>query len=261
MPNIRGASTVTGLNCRHGVLAALPLLVLIGFFFLDPIAQPLSYHDFADNRALWGIPNFGDVVTNLAFLVSGLLGIHVCLKYRPSGALPSWSVFFIGVILVSAGSAYYHWSPVNATLVWDRLPMTIGFMGVYAALLTEFVDRRLQRFVLLPAALLGLASVVYWAMADDLRLYFAVQAMSLGSLVLILALFKNPFRQNRYLVAAFACYALAILCEQLDREIFGLTGGTVSGHTIKHLLAAAAPFWVFSMLRARIRTPPTPPSA
>lgn len=245
---------MTGLNWRHGVLIALPILVLTGFFVVEPIAQPLSYHDFAETRGLWGIPNFGDVATNLAFLISGLLGLLTCLKYRPPGALLSWSVFFAGVTLLSAGSAYYHWNPNNATLVWDRMPMTIGFMGVYVALLSEFIAHRLQRYLLLPAALLGLASVVYWAMADDLRLYFAVQVMSLGSLVLIVALFESRFRQNGYLFAAFACYALAIMCEQFDHQIFGLTAETVSGHTIKHLLAAAAPFWIFMMLRARIRT-------
>jgi len=156
------------------------------------------------------------------------------------------------VALVSIGSAYYHWVPGDARLVWDRLPMTIGFMGAYVALLAEYVDARLERLLLLPAALLGLASVVYWDLFGDLRLYFAVQAMSLGSLLAIIGLFTSRHGGRPWIVAACAAYAMAILCEQLDHQVFGLTGGTVSGHTIKHVFAALAPLAVFLMLRRRL---------
>lgn len=244
-------SSKPAIGWRHGALLAIPVLALIGGLALDPLPQPLAYHDFADGRALWGIPNFGDVATNLAFLASGLLGLSLCLKRRPPDALLSWSVFFLGVTLVSAGSAYYHWNPGNGTLVWDRLPMTVGFMGAYVALLAEHVSMRLQRDLLLSATLAGFTAVGVWAMSDDLRAYFAVQAIALGSILLILVLFPHRDGRMRYLVAAVACYALAILCEQLDKPIFVLTAGTVSGHSAKHLFAAAAPFWLYWMLRER----------
>ena len=32
---------------------------------------------------------------------------------------------------------YYHWKPTNATLVWDRLPMTLAFMTVFAIMIDE----------------------------------------------------------------------------------------------------------------------------
>ncbi|MEE8270131.1 MAG: ceramidase domain-containing protein [Alphaproteobacteria bacterium] len=247
-PPIRNVST---LGPRQVVLATVPVAVLIGFFSTGPIAQWPDYHLFADQRGYLGIPNFGDVASNLVFLATGALGLGLCVVRRPPGALRAWIVFFAGVALVSAGSAYYHWRPDNQALVWDRLPMTIGFMGAYVALLAEYVDRRLERRLLVVAMLLGLASVVYWSATDDLRLYFAVQLTVFGSIVVLLVAFKNADRQKRYIVAAFASYAAAVVCEQFDHEIFALTDGAVSGHTIKHLLAGLSTAWFVVMLGVR----------
>lgn len=236
---------------RLYLLAAIPVAALAGAIAIGPIAQPQDYHQLADGRAWLGVPNFGDVASNAAFLLTGALGLFHCVRFRPEGARRSWILFFAGVMLVSAGSAYYHWAPDNQTLVWDRLPMTVGFMGVYVALLAEFVDRRLERALLFPAALIGLASVIYWSVSGDTRFYFAVQVLSLGSIAIIVLSFRNARQQNRYLAAAFLTYALAMAGDRFDHEVFALTTGVISGHTLKHLLAALAPFWIYLMLRAR----------
>ena len=248
--------TVTG--WRAVLLAGLPIAVLAALFTVPPIAQPPEYHLFADGRRFLGIPNFGDVASNLAFLVVGLLGLHTCLTARPQGARFAWIVFFAGTALVSVGSAYYHWQPDNRTLVWDRLPMTIGFMGAYVALVSEYVDRRLEAVLVLPAVAAGLASVVYWGFADDLRPYLAVQATVFATVLVLLAAFPHPPRQRGFLAVALGVYALAIVCEQMDRQIFDLLAGLASGHTIKHLLAAAAVFTLVRMIQVRPSRGPAP---
>ena len=236
---------------RTTLLAAIPVVVLAVLFSLSPIPQPLEYHLFADSRGCFGIPNFGDVASNLAFLVAGLLGLHRCLTARPEGARFAWIVFFAGAALVSAGSAYYHWEPNNRTLVWDRLPMTIGFMGAYVALLAEYAGRRLEKALILPAVAIGFGSVIYWGFTDDLRLYFAVQGAVFASIIALIAVFPHPPRQRAFLALALGTYALAIVCEQLDRQIFEILAGVVSGHTIKHVLAACAVFVIVRMMYLR----------
>lgn len=243
---------MSGLNWRLILIAAIPIVVLGILFSLPPIAQPPEYHLFADRRGSLGIPNFGDVVSNLAFLVAGALGLHQCLTGRLEGARFAWSVFFAGAALVSVGSAYYHWQPDNPALVWDRLPMAIGFMGAYVALLSDYAGRRLERLLIVPALAAGLASVVYWALVDDLRLYFAVQASVFATILAIVLAFPHPPRQRRYLIAALGIYALAVACEQLDHQILNALAGLASGHTIKHLLAAGAVFFIARMLHDRI---------
>ena len=239
------------MNWRSTLLAAIPIAILAALLSQPPIPQPLEYHLFADRRGCLGVPNFGDVTSNLAFLVVGALGLHLCLTARPRGARFSWIVFFAGAALVSAGSAYYHWQPDNRTLLWDRLPMTIGFMGAYVALLSEYCDRRLERALILPAIAAGLASVVYWGFVDDLRFYFAVQGTVIATIIALIVLFPHPPRQRGFLIAAIGLYGLAVLCEQLDQQIFDILAGVVSGHTIKHLLAASAVFAIVQMLRIR----------
>jgi hypothetical protein len=150
-----------------------PLAVLMA---LEPIRQDPAYHILADARAYCGVPNFLNVTSNIPFLVVGAIGLIFCLRNPARGAMRSWSVFFLGVALVFAGSAYYHSAPDNSTLVWDRLPMTLAFMGLFAGLLTEHMDDRVERALLVPAVALGIASVAWWAYTDDLRIYvqFAV---------------------------------------------------------------------------------------
>ena len=213
-------------------LIGLPVLILHG-----PVAQDLCYHDFADKRAILGIPYFGDVVSNLPFCLVGLAGL---LRRPPL----DFGVFFLGVLLTGLGSGYYHLDPTNATLVWDRAPMTLGFMGFFAALIRVRVDARWGRRLLWPLVVVGLLSVWYWARTDDLRPYIMVQFYPLVTAVLLLLLLPGP---SRHYWLALASYVLAKVVELLDKPIYDLTG-VVSGHSIKHLFAALGAWWIVSML-------------
>jgi hypothetical protein len=113
------------------------------------VPQPLSCHHFADQRAWLGIPNFADVTSNLPFAIAGIWGLIFLLRV-PSQQLPDHFVearerwpyvfVFVGLLLTALGSAYYHLAPDNARLVWDRLPMTIVFMSMVAAVIMERVS-------------------------------------------------------------------------------------------------------------------------
>lgn len=238
-------------NRRALVLIAAPILILAVLLAFGPIRQPPSFYDYADKRTIYGVVNFSDVVSNLAFLVVGALGLWACVKFRPPGAVAAWAAFFAGVALVCFGSAHYHLDPRPETLIWDRLPITAGFMAAYAALLAEYVDARLERWILLPALLAGAGSVVYWMAMDDLALYFAVQIGVFASGFWILVAYDSPYRQKGHIVAAFLSYALAIVFERFDHQIYAFTAQAISGHTIKHVLAALAAYWVYRMLAER----------
>ncbi|HLD13635.1 MAG TPA: hypothetical protein VJB18_02855 [Burkholderiales bacterium] len=237
---------------RAYLVLFLALAILLMVLSLPPIAQDPSYHDFADRRGFLGIPNFLDVTTNLAFLAVGIAGIGWCANGRGAvGARWSWMACFIGVVLVSAGSGYYHLAPDNGTLVWDRVPMSVGFMGLLVAVLAEHLNLRLEKILLTPAILLGIASVVVWHVADDLRLYAWIQFMPLLVMPAVLLLFDSPYTHRRLLLVALAIYAVAKLAEHYDRAVFAVTGEIISGHSLKHLLAALALFVVYGMLRRR----------
>ncbi len=236
---------------RHGVIFGIVFGSLVVLLGRPPFGQDPRYHDFADRRSCLGVPNCLDVVSNAPFLLVGAAGLRLCMRRRFAGALLSWMVFFAGVALVSAGSAAYHWRPSNGTLVWDRLPMTIGFMALFVALLSEFINRKLERVLLGPALLAGFASVLYWHFFDDLRFYVWVQFMPLIVILALLAFFRSRFTHQWPLLGALACYVAAKAFEAFDHEVFRWTQGAIGGHAFKHLLAAAGCGLILEMLRKR----------
>lgn len=240
---------------HSGRVAALVLLVLGPLAWLmigrgAPIAQDPGYHVFADARTCLGVANFGNVASNGLFLLAGAAGARWCWRHR-SGAWRSWLVFFCGVALVFFGSAYYHGAPGDGTLVWDRLPMTVAFMGLFAALVSEHLGARREAALLAAALALGIFSVFWWRYSGDLRIYIWVQAMPLLAIPYVIAAFPGHHTHRHYLLYGVGLYALAKAAELLDHAIYAYTGTVISGHTLKHLLAATAVFCVWRMLQRR----------
>ena len=221
----------------------LGLVLVLGRRAQDPL-----YHRMADTTPLLGTPNFWNVVSNVPFALAGAAGLIVVFRRRAVfvHAWDRWpyAALFVGALLTCIGSAYYHLAPDNTTLVWDRLPMTIGFMGLLTALISERVSLPAAQYLFVPLLVLGAASVIYWYHTEqrgigDLRPYAAVQYGSLAAVVLILCLYRSQAPGGGFLWAALALYALAKVFENWDLAIYRSLGGIVSGHTLKHLAAAA----------------------
>ncbi len=226
------------------------ILFIAVILFSAPIPQDPNYHLLVNKRYLFGIPNFADVISNLPFTMIGLMGLFLCFSNQQKTS-PSWLTFFIGLIFVAMGSSYYHLNPNNQTLVWDRLPMMISFMGLFVALLTENIPGFNEKPALPIAVFLGLSSVIYWHYSNDLRFYGFMQFAPLAAIPLILYLYKGQYTHRIYLMYGLLCYILAKVFEMADKLVFDLTGQLLSGHTIKHLFAAAATYCVYLMLKKR----------
>lgn len=225
---------------RLWLLAAVGLGAALAVGLHGPIAQDAGYHHFADRRTLLGVPNLWNVVSNLLFLFVGLVGL-ARLASRPAGVLPglrpAYAAFFAGAVLVSAGSAWYHLHPDDASLAWDRIPMTLAFMAFFAIVLGEHVDPSLGRRALLPLLLIGPASVLSWSLTGDLRPYVLVQYLPVVLIPLIVVLLPSALEGVSFIWVVLASYALAKALELLDAPVYRAIG--LSGHTLKHLVAAA----------------------
>jgi hypothetical protein len=164
-------------------------------------------------------------------------------------------VFFLGVAITTFGSAYYHAHPDDTRLVWDRLPMTLGFMSLLAATLNERISVQAGSFALAPLLVFGFASVIYWSVTQsyghgDLRPYVLAQFGSLAVLLLLVGVFPPRYRRGTDLIVSLLIYALAKGFEAMDRPIFNM-GGITSGHTLKHIAAALSAYWILRMLQLR----------
>lgn len=250
------AGTATrGVGALAVVLAGGAALVALAVLLLPAVPQPPEYHRFADRRALAGVPNALDVLSSFAFVAAGSLGLLV-LRGRPGAALgpgrSAWRVLFWGVAATGLGSAGYHLAPANGTLVWDRLPMAVGFMALLCALVSERVDAELGRRLLAPLVLAGVASVAYWYEgelrgAGNLVPYAIVQYGSLA--VIPVVLLAGPREGRGGWLVALGLYGVSKGLEALDGPVYALLG--VSGHTLKHLVAAAGIAWLARMLARR----------
>jgi hypothetical protein len=240
-----------GGNRRLFLVAGVAVVLLAGLFlFSGPIPQNSDYHSFADPRSFLSIPNFFNVASNLGFLAVGIIGTLIARNRAVGPMSTSWLVFFAGVALTAFGSGYYHLDPANETLMWDRIPMTLGFAGLFIAVAGECFDTRAEK-LLIPSIIIGIGSVVVWRSTGDLRLYVWVQAMPLITVPAMILLGERRFTHSHLLVIAVLIYGFAKLFEVLDLWVFDATGNTVSGHTMKHLAASIACLVVAIMLVVR----------
>jgi hypothetical protein len=219
--------------------AGLVLLVAVAMFLHGPIPQFAHYHDFADSRAWLGIPNAGDVLSNVAFAVVGLWGFWALRDKRHRYRLFLWAV-----VLTAFGSAFYHLAPDNDRLLWDRLPIALACAGILAAVHAETHAGPQSPFVPLGLAIAGVASVLWWSVTDrigagDLRPYLLMQGAPLLLIPIWQALYGSPRADRIAFGIAILLYLAAKVAEMNDGAILESLR-FMSGHTLKHLLAAAA---------------------
>lgn len=249
-----------GRRSAIGLIGGLAALAAVAAWLVPPIPQNPAYHRLADSRAWLGIPNALNVLSNAGFLLIGAMGLAFVSRsggraFRDPGERWPYVVFFGGLLLTGVGSAYYHWEPGNARLAWDRLPLAITLMGLLAATIAERIGVKAAGSLLGPLVAIAAGSVVYWYWteqrgAGDLRLYALVQFYPIVAVPLMLWWLAPRYTRGGDLLAAATTYAAAKAPELLDGWILSATR-VVSGHTLKHLLAALAGYWVLRMLRHR----------
>lgn len=255
MGAVNGASQVR----RQVWLIIAGVVVLYGLLRLSfgPLPQDPSYHLLADTRMFLGLPRAGDVLTNLAILAAGLCGL--ALRPRMTVApeeRAAVNVLIAATLLTALGSTYYHWAPANATLVWDRLPLAIILISVLVLVMADRLHPLFARHGVWPLTALAVASVIWWGVSEameggDLLLYLIVRVGAGIAIALLLILRAPRHTGTKWMVMAVLCEVVMATLERLDQEIFQLTGGLVSGHSLKHVMVGVALGFVFCWLRVR----------
>lgn len=246
--------------------AALLVMAVLG----PTLAQPDHHHHFADQRTLWGIPFAMDVLSNLPFALAGLAGAW-CLRRLPARAISNVqramsALFFGGLLLTAAASSWYHGLPDDAGLVLDRCGMAVAFAGLLGLATAVRVSERAGACMGLAVLLLGPLSVQVWSATGNVLPWATVQ---FGGMALVLWLACLRQRHGALVIrwgVVILAYAVAKMLELHDHDIFHLTGQLVSGHTLKHAVAAlaavpmVAAFWRLGNSRQNAFASSTPAS-
>ena len=160
-------------------------------------------------------------------------------------------ILFCFSTIISIGSGYYHFNPNNETLIWDRLPMTITFMALLSILISEFINKKIGKKLLLPLLFLGMASIILWVIKDDLRLYVLVQFFPIFTIPIILVFFKTKHNFVKGYWFLLICYLIAKALEYYDNYVHSLI--YFSGHTLKHIVSAIGLYCLFKQIISLMR--------
>lgn len=243
---------------KCSILISLTLAAIALTFAIGPVPQSLAYHQFADHRTYWKIPNFFNVITNLPFIVIGFWGILQIQKSRAQGIhFINYFVLFLSIFLTGFGSAFYHLHPNNATLVCDRMPLAILFIAFLSIALAECINQLMAMILLLPLLILGIGSVLFWYYSEvksegDLRLYGFIQFYTIYIIPVIAFLFPTElFRKGiSALLWINVTYAIAKFCELFDKEIYSMLY-IISGHSLKHIFASVSAIFILKMFEKK----------
>lgn len=202
------------------------------------------YHKFVDERIIFSIPRFADTVSNLGFLVIGMIFLkEMLLKNEKDHNL---KVIVVGTILICFGSGYYHLSPENSRLLLDRLPISMVFAGVlsYSLHQNQLIKESWKKSFDTIYLLFSVLSVLIWYIGslkgqDWLSMYVFVQFGGMIILIYIALIGKNK-EFNKKIMYVLMWYVLAKVCEHFDQYIYNITSEMMSGHTLKHIFSAIA---------------------
>ena len=241
------------------LMIAITVVAVIAAMMVAPIAQDPDYHSFADARTIFGIASCYNVISNVLFIAAGLFGLITAARVHSSVDHGHYFVFCIGGIAIGLGSAYYHHAPGMWTLVWDRLPMTVAFMGLFSVILSDRISPRTGRIAFLPLLLVGVGSVFYWYYTEtqgtgDLRAYGLVQFLPMVLIPVLLLSSRGRGVRTRYLWWTLALYGVAKVAEHFDAALMSMLVG-ISGHSVKHLVSGVAvAFAIVAMHRQHATT-------
>ena len=241
-PAVRSTGTSTR-GLEMGLLVACLALLALGAWG-PSITQPSHYHAFADQRALFGVPNMMDVLSNVAFAGSGLVGAWR-IRRLPRGAISPVQhsladLFFAGLLMTAVCSAWYHVEPQDLGLTVDRCGMAIAFAGLLGLAAATRVSDRAGQWLTLAVLVCGAWSIWTWSTSANVLPWAVLQY---GGIALMLCLGLLAPCDGALPVSwttVILVYALAKVLEQTDAQVYHLTGELVSGHTLKHIIASFA---------------------
>ena len=236
-------------------MVLVSVMAIAALFFVGPIPQDPRYHLFADSGQVLGLYNFWNVVSNVPFIVVGLLGLSRYSRLTQTESGAGYIVLCVAIVCVGIGSSYYHDDPSNSSLLWDRLPMTVAFMALFSMLLGERVITGYKQLSLWLLVLIGVCAALYWSWTEslgrgDLRPYVLVQFLPVLLIPIIVFMFPSRYISNSLLLSSFGLYFIAKALEHFDAEILNITGLT-GGHALKHFAAAVAGLFIIYSIPAR----------
>lgn len=220
--------------------------------------QPMEpQHPFADTRSAWGLPNALDVLSNLPFAALGWCGMVWTRRVDlPAAVKASLRLLWWGLWLTCAGSSCYHWAPSASSLVADRLGMSVAFVGMLGLSLASRLSEVPHRRLCAGLCLVGFGSAALPLANHNVAPWLVLQW---GGMLWLASAAAKPTPGAQALPVSYGwvvlAYGVAKLLELHDADVWQLSHQGVAGHTLKHVVAAAAVLPVLGAVKGCGRIP------
>ena len=238
---------------RDVALAAVGAAIaaaVVAVYQVGPVMRGPGFHEYADARAWHAVRNAGDVLSNVAFLLAAAALIPLGRDQRAASARFAMAAG-LGVAAIGIGSAAYHTAPSDELLVLDWGPIAVTLAVVAAAVFDDRFGRRAGTAALIIGLVAGPATIAWWyagggTAGGDMAPYAAFQLLGVGLPVVVAVM--APGRLSAVpLVAALVGFTAARGLTARDADIFAAAG--ISGHSLKHVVAAIAAGFALRALR------------
>jgi len=208
-------------------------------YLLNKISLPKKYHNFADRKTLFGIPNAMNVLSNIAILIPFFYLLKKKENTNQENMLSEKNLLIIHILLLTIASIYYHYNPSDNTIFWDIL-----MIATLSIIVLNIINNHEYGKLLY---ILSILSVIYWKYSGDIKLYLIIL---IGvPIYFFLKYYKNKNDTIRkYLYFTIFFTILYRIVELYDHQIYKITGNIISGHTLKHIFAGLSILYIVKLL-------------
>jgi hypothetical protein len=97
---------------------------------------------------------------------------------------------------------------------------------------------------------IGISSILLWHFTGDLRPYMFFKHEPIIFIIVLLVFTTGAYDRSKDYFIALGLFLAATIIELADKQVFEILN-VISGHTIKHLLAGLACWYLFKMIQNR----------
>jgi len=186
-----------------------------------------NYHNFADQRNFFNIPNFFNIISNLFIYIP----IHYIIQNRENtNKFNMIDILIINILCIIITSIYYHINPNDNTIIFDKISIVSTIITVCIIILK--IENNIIRIILY---IIGILSVIYWIKKDNLLFYII---LIIGVPIYICYKLYKYTNLRIYIYSHIFSLILLRLVEYYDLPIYQFTNQIISGHSLKHIIAS-----------------------